>query len=84
MATSRWLSAALLAAGLATPALGAIDFGGNWVVQQAGVLPFSALGSCFRAARTATRTSSAEMRRLFPEKRSMSGTFKVVGWEEQH
>jgi cysteine-rich repeat protein len=41
MTTSRWESVVALAVGLATPALGAIDFGGNWIVQQAGVLPFS-------------------------------------------
>ena len=41
MRTSHRVSAIVLAIGLSTPAFGSIDFGGNWIVQRAGVLPFS-------------------------------------------
>ena len=34
MTTSHRVSAVILAIGLSTPALGAIDFGGNWIVRQ--------------------------------------------------
>jgi cysteine-rich repeat protein len=41
MTTSHWVTAVALAAGLATPALGAVDFGGNWIVQKTDMTGFN-------------------------------------------